>query len=329
MSFELSLLNLFMKKTTLSVTLWILTLVISLSLAYDIFSRKQSFEQTTALIEQSNTRLRDFFGLYQQDKNKIGYFKTNWKKVTGDSLKNLQTMEYVYEKSHSLRERIDAFRQEMIGSTSNLTEKNKVLFLSKNEQNLLKDSLQTYHYNIVAEECKNCALGSDAYSETELDLWKLENTLPLIWNTALLSLEAKTWLLQHRVIDFHSKEYITKEISNFPFNNGRLYVKSDFRVVEEGKKYNAQVFYGMSVPMLYNYLSMKTDFQKVMVNNQSEGRVMFTTWTSSYDETGEFHKTWEGNIYLSKDFMLLDNSMHFKDTTLNVEDDYMLIRESY
>jgi len=89
------------------------------------------------------------------------------------------------------------------------------------------------------------------------------------------------------------------------------------------------VFYGMSVPMLYSYLSMKTDFQKVMVNNQGEGQVLFTTWTSSYDDSGEFHKTWEGDIYIVKDFMLMDNSLLFKDTIINVEDDYMLIRESY
>ena len=317
-----------MKKATLSLVLWSLTLVVSLGLAYDIFLRKQIFKQETALIEQSNNRLRGFFSLYQQDKNKIGYFKTNWT-ATGDSLKHLQSMEYAYEKSQSLRERIDAFRQEMIVSNSNLADKNKTLFLSANQQGLLKDSLQTYHYNIIAEECRECALGSDAYSDAELELWKLENTIPLIWNTALLSLEAKTWLLQHRVIDFHSKEYVNKEVANFPYYNGQLYVKSEFRVVEEGKPYTARVFYGMSVPMLYSYISMKTDFQKVIVNNQGEGRILFTTWTSSYDESGEFHKTWEGDIYVVKDFMLLDNFLEFKDTTLNVEDDYMLIRESY
>jgi hypothetical protein len=318
-----------MKKTTLLLVSWILTLVISLSLAYDIFSRKQTFERTKALIEQSNSRLRSFFSLYEQDKNKIGYFKTNWQKVKGDSLKNLQSMEYAYEKSQSLRERIDAFRQEMIGSNSNFSENDKTIFLSQNAQNLLKDSLQAYHYNILAEECKDCALGSDAYSDTELELWKLESTIPLIWNTALLSLETKTWLLQHRVIDFNSKEYLNKKIGNFPYYNGQLYVKSEFRVVEEGKNYTTRVFYGMSVPMLYNYLSMKTDFQKVMVNSQGEGRVLFNTWTSSYDESGEFHKTWEGDIYLVKDFILVDNSLQFRDTTLNVEDDYMLIRERY
>ncbi len=318
-----------MKKTTLPIFLWILTLVISLSLAYDIFSRKQTFEQTKALIEQSNTKLKGFFSLYQQDKSKIGYFKTNWKKVKGDSLKHLQSMEYAYEKSQSLRERIDAFRQEMVGSDFNSLESSETLFLSENAQNLLKDSLQAYHYNIIAEECKDCSLGSDAYSDAELELWKLESTLPLIWNTALLSLETKTWLLQHRVIDFHSKAYLNKKVADFPYYNGQLYVKSEFRVVEEGKVYNARVFYGMSVPMLYSYLSMKTDFQKVMVNTQGEGRVLFTTWTSSYDNSGEFHKTWEGDIYIVKDFMLLDNSLSFKDTTLNVEDDYMLIRESY
>lgn len=318
-----------MKKNTLSLLLWILTVVISLVLAYDIFLRKQTFIQSTILVEQANARLKSFFEIYQQDKNKIGYFKANWQKVKGDSLKSIQSMEYAYEKSQALRERIDAFRQEMIGTTSNLEDQQKTLFLSQNEQGLLKDSLQTYHYNIIAEECKDCMLGSDAYSETELELWKLENTLPLIWNTALLSLEAKTWLLQHRIIDFHSKQYLNKEINNFPYNNGELYVKSDFRVVEENKTYNAQVFYGMKVPMLYSYLSMQTDFQKVMVNNQGEGRVLFTTWTSSYDESGEFHKTWEGDIYLVKDFMLLTNSLQFKDTILTVEDDYMLIRESY
>jgi hypothetical protein len=318
-----------MKKARLSLVLWILTFVISLSLAYDIFSRKQTFDKTKALVEQSNKHLRGFFSLYQQDKNKIGYFKTNWTKAKGDSLRNLQSMEYAYEKSQSLRERIDAFRQEMIGSNSDFSRNNETLFLSQNAQNLLKDSLQAYHYNIISEECKDCALGSDGYSDVELDLWKLESTLPLIWNTALLSLETKTWLLQHRVIDFHSKEYLNTEVANFPYNNGELYVKSEFRVVEEGKTYTARVFYGMSAPMLYNYLSMKTDFQKVMVNNKGEGRVLFTTWTSSYDESGEFHKTWEGDIYIVKDFMLLDNSLQFKDTTLNVEDDYMLIRESY
>jgi len=317
-----------MKKTTLPLVLWILTVVISLSLAYDFFLRNQNFEKTTALIEQSNSRLREFFGLYQQDKSKIGYFQTNWRDAKGDSLKNLNNMEYAYEKSQSLRERIDAFRQEMIGSPNSI-QNYKTLFLSPEAQNLLKDSLQAYHYNIVVEECKECTLGSDAYSESELELWKLENTLPLIWNTALLSLESKTWLLQHRVIDFHSKNYQNKEIINFPFNNGELYVKSDFRVVEEGKTYNARIFYGMSMPMLYSYVSMKTDFQKVMVDNQGEGRVLFTTWTSSYDESGEFHKTWEGDIYIVKDFMLLDNSLQFKDTTLKVEDDYMLIRETY
>ena len=318
-----------MKKTTLSLVLWILVLVISLGLAYDIFSRKKTFEQTIALLEQSNNRLRDFFGLYQHDKNKIGYFKTNWKKVKGDSLKSLQSMEYAYEKSQSLRERIDAFRQEMIEKNSTSSENYDTLFLSQNTQNLLKDSLQAYHYTIISEECKDCALGSDAYSEAELELWKLENTLPLIWNTALLSLEAKTWLLQHRVVEFHSKPYLNKEIANFPYNNGKLYVKSEFRVVEEGKVYNTRVFYGMSVPMLYSYLSMKTDFQKVMVNGEGEGRVLFTTSTSSYDESGEFHKTWEGDIYVVQDFMLLNHSLSFKDTTLNVEDDYMLIRETY
>lgn len=318
-----------MKKTTLPLVLWILVLVVSLSLVYDIFSRKQTSEQTKVLIEQSNKRLRGFFDLYQQDKNKIGYFKINWKQAKGDSLRHLQSMEYAYEKSQSLRERIDAFRQEMIEPNYNSVENNEQLFLSQNAQNLLKDSLQAYHYNIIAEECKDCALGSDAYSDTELELWKLENTLPLVWNTALLSLEAKTWLLQHRVIDFHSKKYINKETANFPYDNGQLYVKPEFRVVEEGKTYNAQAFYGMSVPMLYSYLSMKTDFQKVMVNNKGEGRVLFTTWTSSYDESGEFHKTWEGDIYIMKDFMLLDNALQFSDTTLNVEDDYMLIRESY
>lgn len=318
-----------MKKTTLHLVLWVLVLVVSLGLAYDIFSRKQNFEQTTALVEQSNKQLRGFFTLYQQDKNRIGYFKTNWKEVKGDSLKSFQSMEYAYEKSQSLRERIDAFRQEMIESNSYLLRNNETLFLPQNAQNLLKDSLQTYHHNIISKVCNNCALGSDAYSDAEIDLWKLETTLPLIWNTALLSLEAKTWLLQHRVIDFHSKAYLDKEIDNFPYNNGELYVKSEFRVVEEGKTYNARVFYGMSVPMLYSYLSMKTDFQKVMVNSKGEGRVLFTTWTSSYDESGEFHKTWEGDIYLVKDFMLLDNSLPFTDTTLNVEDDYMLIRESY
>ena len=318
-----------MKKTTLSLVLWVLVVVISMGLAYDIFSRHQTFEKANALIEQSNTRLRSFFGLYQQDKNKIGFFKTSWKKAKGDSLKSLQSMEYAYEKSESLRERIDAFRQEMIGSSSKLSENSKTLFLSQNAQNLLKDSLKAYHYTIIAEQCKDCVLGSDAYSETELELWKLDNTLPLIWNTALLSLEAKTWLLQHRVIDFHSKAYLTKEINNFPYDNGQLYVKSEFRVVEEGKTYNADVFYGMDVPMLYSHLSMKTDFQKVMVNNKGEGRVLFTTWTSSYDESGEFHKTWEGDIYIIKDFILLDNALQFKDTTLNVEDDYMLIREGY
>ncbi|WP_375558928.1 hypothetical protein ACE193_14440 [Bernardetia sp. OM2101] len=317
-----------MKKTTLPLVSWILVIVISLSLAYDIFSRKQTFDKTTALVEQSNKRLRGFFGLYQQDKNKIGYFKTNWQNAQGDSLIHLQSMEYAYEKSQSLRERIDAFRQEMIESNSNSATNNETLFLSQNAQGLLKDSLETYH-DVIAKKCKDCALGSDAYSDVELDFWKLETTLPLIWNTALLSLEAKTWLLQHRVIDFHSKEYLNKEVINFPYSNGKLYVKSEFRVVEEGKTYNSQIFYGMSVPMLYNYLSMKTDFQKVMVNNQGEGRVLFTTWTSSYDESGEFHKTWEGDIYIVKDFMLLDNSLQFKDTTLNVEDDYMLIRESY
>lgn len=317
-----------MKKTTLPLVLWILTVVISLSLAYDFFLRNQNFEKTTALIEQSNSRLREFFGLYQQDKSKIGYFQTNWRDAKGDSLKNLNNMEYAYEKSQSLRERIDAFRQEMIGSPNSI-QNYKTLFLSPEAQNLLKDSLQAYHYNIVVEECKECTLGSDAYSESELELWKLENTLPLIWNTALLSLESKTWLLQHRVIDFHSKNYQNKEIINFPFNNGELYVKSDFRVVEEGKTYNARIFYGTSMPMLYSYVSMKTDFQKVMVDNQGEGRVLFTTWTSSYDESGEFHKTWEGDIYIVKDFMLLDNSLQFKDTTLKVEDDYMLIRETY
>ncbi len=318
-----------MKKTTLSLILWILVLVVSVSLAYDIFSRKQTSEQTIALVKQSNERLRGFFSLYQQDKNKIGYFKTNWKEVREDSLKHLQSMEYAYEKSQSLRERIDAFRQEMIVSNSIASENNNILFLSQNEQNLLKDSLQAYHYNIISEECKDCALGSDAYSDAELELWKLEATTPLIWNTALLSLEAKTWLLQHRVVDFHSKKYLNKKIANFPYDNGELYVKSEFRIVEEGKKYNARVFYGMSVPMLYSYLSMKTDFQKVMVNNQGEGRVLFTTWTSSYDESGEFHKTWEGDIYMVKDFILLDNPLQFSDTTLNVEDDYILIRESY
>lgn len=318
----------FMKKTTLSLVLWILAVVISLSLVYDIFLRKQSFEKTTALIEQSNNRLKGFFGLYQQDKSKIGYFQTNWKQAKGDSLKNLQSMEYTYEKSQSLRERIDAFRQEMIGSSYSI-HNSKTLFLSPEAQNLLKDSLQAYHYNIVVEECKNCVLGSDAYSDTELELWKLESTLPLIWNTALLSLESKTWLLQHRVIDFHSKDYLNIKIANFPYTNGELYVKSDFRVVEEGKTYTARVFYGMSMPMLYSYVSMKTDFQKVMVDNNGEGRVLFTTWTSSYDESGEFHKTWEGDIYIVKDFMLLDNSLQFKDTTLKVEDDYMLIRETY
>ncbi|WP_338760899.1 hypothetical protein WAF17_14445 [Bernardetia sp. ABR2-2B] len=318
-----------MKKTTSSLVLWVLFFVVSLSLGYDIFSRKQTLEQTTALVGQSNERLREFFSLYQQDKNKIGYFKINWKQAKGDSLRHLQSMEYAYEKSQSLRERIDAFRQEMIGTNYNSAENKESIFLSQNAQNLLKDSLQAYHYNIISEECKDCALGSDAYSDTELEVWKLENTLPLVWNTALLSLEAKTWLLQHRVIDFHSKKYMRKETTNFPYANGKLYVKSEFRVVEEGKLYNAQAFYGMSVPMLYNYLSMKTDFQKVMVNNQGEGRVLFTTWTSSYDESGEFHKTWEGDIYIMKDFMLLDNALEFNDTTLNVEDDYMLIRESY
>jgi len=90
-----------MKNTTLPLVLWVLVLVISLSLAYDIFSRKQTFEQTIALVEQSNECLRVFFGLYQQDKNKIGYFKTNWKQAKGDSLKHLQSMEYAYEKSQS------------------------------------------------------------------------------------------------------------------------------------------------------------------------------------------------------------------------------------
>ncbi|PIY08715.1 MAG: hypothetical protein COZ18_10865 [Flexibacter sp. CG_4_10_14_3_um_filter_32_15] len=318
-----------MKNTTLPLVLWVLVLVISLSLAYDIFSRKQTFEQTIALVEQSNECLRVFFGLYQQDKNKIGYFKTNWKQAKGDSLKHLQSMEYAYEKSQSLRERVDAFRQEMIGTNYTSAENRKSIFLSQNIQKLLKDSLQKYQENIITEECRDCALGSDTYSDAELDLWNLENTLPLIWNTALLSLEAKTWLLQHRVVDFHSKEYLNKEVANFPYNNGELYVKSEFRVVEEGKTYNARVFYGMSVPMLYSYLSMKTDFQKVMVNNQGEGQVLFTTWTSSYDDSGEFHKTWEGDIYIVKDFMLMDNSLLFKDTIINVEDDYMLIRESY
>jgi len=318
-----------MKKGTLSWVLWIFTLTVSLFLAYDIFSRQQTFEQTTALIEQSNNRLRGFFDLYQQDKNKIGYFKTNGTQAKVDSLQSLQSMEYAYEKSQSLRERIDAFRQEMISSNFNSLQNTQPLFLSKNEQNLLKDSLQTYHYTIIAEECKDCVLGSDAYTDAELELWKLENTLPLIWNTALLNLEAKTWLLQHRVIDFHSKNYLNKEINEFPYNNGKLYVKSDFRVVEEGKSYNARIFYGMSLPMLYSYVSMKTDFQKVTVNSEGEGRVLFTTWTSSYDDAGEFHKTWEGDIYIVKDFMLLDNALHFKDTTLKVEDDYILIRERY
>ncbi len=325
-----------MKKNTISIVLWVLVVIISLSLAYDIFSRQQSFVQATALIQQSNTRLKGFFGLYQQDKNKIGYFKTNWKNVKGDSMNTVQSMEYTYEKSQTLRERIDAFRQEMIGSNyffsssySLSTTDNETLFLPQTAQNLLKDSLQAYHYNIISEECKDCSLGSDAYSDAELELWKLENTLPLIWNTALLSLEAKTWLLQHRVIDYHSKKYLSKEVANFPYDNGKLYVKSEFRIVEEGKTYNAKIAYGMSVPMLYSYLSMKTDFQKVMINNKGEGRVLFTTWTSSYDESGEFHKTWEGDIYVVRDFMLLDNALQFKDTTINVEDDYILIRESY
>ncbi len=318
-----------MKKTTLSLVLWVLTCIISLSLVYDIFLRKQTFEKTAALVEQSNQRLTSFFDLYQQDKSKIGYFKTNWVTAKGDSLNSLQNMQHVYEKSQSLRERIDAFRQEMIVSNSNSLKNNETLFLSQNEQNLLKDSLQTYHYTIISDQCKDCTLGSDAYSDTELELWKLENTLPLIWNTALISLEAKTWLLQHRVIDFYSKTYLNKEINKFPYTNGKLYVKSDFRVVEEGKTYTTQIFYGMSVPMLYSYVSMKTDFQKVMVNNEGEGNVLFTTWTSSYDEAGEFHKTWEGDIYIIKDFMLLDNLLHFKDTILKVEDDYMLIRETY
>ncbi len=318
-----------MKKITISLILWSLTFGVVVALAYDVFLRQQTFEQTILLVEQSNEELRSFFDMYQEDKNRIGYFKTNWKNTTADSLKKLQSMEYAYEKSQSLRERIDAFGQEMIGSPIDISKKSKKIFLSQNAQNLLKDSLQSYHYAIIAQECKDCSLGSDAYSDAELDLWKLETTLPLIWNTALLSLEAKTWLLQHRVIDYHSKKYLTKEVIDFPYNDAKIYVKSEFRVVEEGKIYNAKVFFGMNMPMMYNYLSMKTDFQKVMINNQGEGQILFTTWTSSYNKTGEYYKTWEGDIYLVKDFILLDNSFQFEDTTLNIEDDYMLIRENY
>ena len=318
-----------MKKNTLSIILWVLVIVVSIGLAYDVFSRKQTFKKTVTLVEQSNYRLRAFFDLYQQDKNKIGYFKTNWKDVKGDSLNAFRSMEQNYYKSQSLRERIDAFQQEMVGSKINKSEPNTTLFLSENAQRLLKDSLKQYHKDIILYECKDCALGSDAYSTAELELWNLESTLPVIWNTALMSLEAKTWLLQHQVIDFHSKKYSSEAINSFPYNNGEICVKPEFRIVEEGKTYNAQIFYGMSVPMLYSYLSMQTDFQKVPIDRDGEGRVLFTTWTSNYDETGEFHKTWEGDIYIVKDFMLLNNTLNFKDTTLNVEDDYILIREDY
>lgn len=318
-----------MKKTTLSIILWILVLAISVGLAYDIFSRKQDFEQVVALVEQANERMTTFFGLYQQDKNKIGYFKTNWKNVKDDSLDRVNAMEYAYDKSQSLRERIGAFREEMILSKTNHSEKEELLFLSPNTQKLLKDSLKAYHYSIISQECKDCKLGSYAYSQAEQELWHLESTLPVVWNTALMTLEAKTWLLQHQVVDFHSTPYLTQEATNFPFNNGEIYVRPDFRIVEEGKPYTTQIVYGMSVPMLYSYISMKTDFQKVPINKEGKGRILFTTWTSNYDETGEIHKTWEGNIFLVKDFMLLDNKLNFKDTTLNVEDDYVLIREVF
>ncbi|WP_291722416.1 hypothetical protein [Bernardetia sp.] len=317
-----------MKKNAISLVLWILVIVVSIALAYDVFSRKQVFEQSLRLVEQSNNRLSIFFNLYHQDKNKIGYFKTNWSDVKGDSLRNFRSMEYAYDKSQSLRERIGAFREEMILSKTSLSDKDKPLFLSQDTQGLLKDSLNAYD-DVILDRCQDCNLGSYAYSQEELALWNLESTLPIIWNTALMTLEAKTWLLQHQVIDFNSKPYMNDMVRNFPYNNGEIYVKPEFRVVEEGKTYNAEVLYGMSVPMLYSYLSMQTDFQKVPITKEGEGRVLFITWTNNYDESGEFHKNWEGDIYIVKDFMLLDNTLQFKDTTLNVEADYVLIRDMY
>ena len=314
-----------MKKTTFSIVLWIITGVLVVGLFYEYDTQKRMHTNAKQLIAKANREVQSLFAQYENDKNTIGYAKVFWQDKKSDTLQTFHLLESVYENSHTLRERIDAFRQEMIQPAPAA----KQLFLSKESQSLLQDSLQTYHYNMLTKECRECQLGRDAYSDSELDLWALDKTLPLVWNTALLTLEAKTWILQHRTIEFHTKKYMTMDMKQFPFTTGKIYVDPEFRVVEEGKLYSAKLFFGMSAPTLRNYLSMKTDFQKVQVNKKGEGRVVFTTWTNSFDETGEFHKTWEGDVYLVNNFLLLNTMLSFKDTTFKVEDDYMLLKELY
>ncbi|WP_027003341.1 hypothetical protein [Hugenholtzia roseola] len=311
-----------MKKYTF--LLWLLPLAFAFFWATEEWNSHDLEPEELQLLEQQTQALQSLLREHDRERTLLG----NLRYTTAQSSLDTQTLYYqaeaTFESMQSIRERLAAFRVQFVENRPS----KEPIALTEANLSLLLDSLVSYQQYIANEVCKDCEEITQMAYGYEKNLWDLQKAYPAIWKIALFTTDCQLLTTYSRVLEKKIPDSIrAQHLNRFPFERGRVYVRPDFRILEEGKTYQADLFYGLEVGQIRNFPSINTNFQKVFVNSQGVGRIAFNTWASNYDLRSGLHKVWEARVFVDRDYFLHQNQLPFQDTTIVVEADYILKRE--
>ncbi|MCC5944599.1 MAG: hypothetical protein JJT94_06660 [Bernardetiaceae bacterium] len=313
--------------------LWIILGILIIAVIYDYNSQAYLAYRDYQNIAHNNRIVNQGLKSFEHTRTLLGNAKSHiLASEDQKQLDRLGRLEMAYEETEFFKERVLAFESERINNSKFLDAQYPLatnLYIPIKQTRLVRDTLTTLQQKIPYF-CKGCENISNQYSEDECNLWNMTEASQLIWKTAFLNLHAKANLVQSEVLlrQFNPKE-IKDFSTDFPIELGKMWIKPQFSIIEEGLSYEADVFFGIPIPTLRNYPAYNADLYKLRLQADGSAQIAFNTWANTFDDRDEFHKTWELYIYLQRGYLLLENRLPFQDTTLNAQGDYLLLRELF
>jgi hypothetical protein len=311
-----------MKKYTL--LLWLLPLAFAIFWATEEWNNHDLNPDELSLLEHQTQALQSLLREHDQVRTLLGNLRYATAEAGLDTQRLYYQAEAAFENMQGIRERLAAFRVQFIENRPNQTP----IALTEANLSLLLDSLVSYQEYLANEVCKDCEEITQTAYAYEKKLWDLQKAYPAIWKIALFTADCQLLSTYSRILERKIPGSIrAQHLNRFPYARGKAYLRPDFRILEEGKTYQAELFYGLEVGQIRNFPSINTNFQKVFVNQQGVGKIAFNTWANNYDLRSGLHKVWEARVFVYRDYFLHENQLPFQDTTIIVEADYILKRE--